>query len=81
MEFRELSSAISNHVINSEIIDSHTNFERNIYNFAVSTVPAHGLAALDARESAGIVIETVSPEGTFCDTVQIPSSVGDMELI
>ena len=27
------------------------------------------------------VIETVSPEGTFCDTVQIPSSVGDMELI
>ena len=25
--------------------------------------------------------ETVSPEGTFCDTVQIPSSVGDMELI
>ena len=28
-----------------------------------------------------IAIETVSPEGTFCDTVQIPSSVGDMELI
>ena len=27
------------------------------------------------------IIETVSPEGTFCDTVQIPSSVGDMELI
>ena len=26
-------------------------------------------------------IETVSPEGTFCDTAQIPSSVGDMELI
>ena len=25
--------------------------------------------------------ETISPEGTFCDTVQIPSSVGDMELI
>ena len=25
-------------------------------------------------------IETVSPEGTFCDTVQVPSSVGDMEL-
>ena len=25
--------------------------------------------------------ETVSPEGTFFDTVQIPSSVGDMELI
>ena len=28
-----------------------------------------------------IPIETVSPEGTFCDTVQIPFSVGDMELI
>ena len=25
-------------------------------------------------------IETVSPEGAFCDTVQVPSSVGDMEL-
>ena len=27
------------------------------------------------------VIETVSLEGTFCDTVQIPSAVGDMQLI
>ena len=26
-------------------------------------------------------IETVSPEGTFCDTVQFPSGAGDMELI
>ena len=26
------------------------------------------------------VIETVSPEGTFCDTVQVPSSAGDMGL-
>ena len=25
-------------------------------------------------------IETVSPEGTFCDTVQVPSSADDMEL-
>ena len=25
--------------------------------------------------------ETVSPEGTFCDTVQVPSRGGDMELI
>ena len=25
-------------------------------------------------------IETVSPEGTFCDTVQVPSSASDMEL-
>ena len=28
-----------------------------------------------------IAIETVSPEGTFCDTVQVPSRGGDMELI
>ena len=27
------------------------------------------------------VIETVSQEGTFCDTVQVPSNGGDMELI
>ena len=26
-------------------------------------------------------IETVSPEGTFCDTVQVPSGADDMELI
>ena len=26
-------------------------------------------------------IETVSPEGTFYDTVQFPSGVGDMQLI
>ena len=26
-------------------------------------------------------IETVSPEGTFCDTVQVPSRGGDMVLI
>ena len=26
-------------------------------------------------------IETVSPEGTFCDTVQVPSRGGDMESI
>ena len=26
-------------------------------------------------------IETVSPEGTFCDTVQAPSGDGDMQLI
>ena len=25
-------------------------------------------------------IEIVSPEGTFCDIVQVPSGVGDMEL-
>ena len=27
------------------------------------------------------LIETVSPEGTFCDTVQVPSRGDDMELI
>ena len=26
-------------------------------------------------------IETVSPEGTFCDTVQVPFDAGDMQLI
>ena len=25
-------------------------------------------------------IQTVSPEGTFCDTVQVPSGDGDMQL-
>ena len=38
------------------------------------------LGAISAISHVGF-IETVSPEGTFCDTVQIPSSVGDMELI
>ena len=32
-------------------------------------------------QSQTLVIETVSPEGTFCDTVQVPSGGGDMELI
>ena len=32
-------------------------------------------------ESDSSLLETVSPEGTFCDTVQVPSAVGDMELI
>ena len=27
------------------------------------------------------LIEIVSPECTFCDTVQVPSGVGDMQLI
>ena len=26
-------------------------------------------------------IETVSPEGTFCDTLQVPSGAGDMQPI
>ena len=28
-----------------------------------------------------ISIETVSPEGTFSDTVQVPSGAGNMQLI
>ena len=28
-----------------------------------------------------VAIETVSPEGTFCDTVQFPSGADDMQLI
>ena len=28
-----------------------------------------------------VLIETVSLEGTFCDTVQVPSDAEDMELI
>ena len=28
-----------------------------------------------------VTIETVSPEGIFCDTVQIPSGAVDMQLI
>ena len=27
------------------------------------------------------LIETVSPNGTFCDTIQVPSGAGDMQLI
>ena len=27
-----------------------------------------------------VSIETVNLEGTFCDTTQVPSSAGDMEL-
>ena len=30
--------------------------------------------------SPEMAIETVSLEGTFCDTVQAPSSAGDMKL-
>ena len=28
-----------------------------------------------------VSIEAVSPEGAFCNTVQVPSRGGDMELI
>ena len=28
-----------------------------------------------------VTVETVSPEGTFCDTLQVPSGAEDMQLI
>ena len=30
---------------------------------------------------SNVIIETVSPEGTFCDFVKYPSGVDDMQLI
>ena len=34
---------------------------------------------LTLRPYKGVLaIETVSPEGTFCDAVQVPSGAGDM---
>ena len=38
----------------------------------------HGIDPVNIKQ---FLIETVSPEGTFCDTVQVPSNGGDMELI
>ena len=32
-------------------------------------------------QSSNLRIEIVSPEGTFCDTVQVPSGANDMQLI
>ena len=31
--------------------------------------------------SSHLTIETVSPEGIFCDTVQVSSGAGDMQLM
>ena len=36
---------------------------------------------MTASQITSLTIETVSPEGTFCDTVQVPSGAGDMQLI
>ena len=38
------------------------------------------LYAYAVGRNACKVIETVSPEGSFCDTVQVPYSAGDIEL-
>ena len=40
----------------------------------------HNVTTPVTRRNYG-VIETVSPEGTFCDTIQVPSGAGDMELL
>ena len=44
-------------------------------------IGSHQQRTRSSRGSYEISIETVSPEGTFCDTVQVPSGDGDMELI
>ena len=45
--------------------------------FMVSSTTA-GWCSLNQAQA---FIETVSPEDTFCDTVQVPSGAGDMQLI
>ena len=74
------------------VIFSNDAFGRSI-RLRIPGISHHELCTLRHRSPGGpverglhesevpITIETVSPEGTFCDTVQIPSSVGDMELI
>ena len=41
---------------------------------------SHGFPWTHDVEVASGWIETVSPEGTFCDTVEVPSGAGDMQL-
>ena len=40
-----------------------------------------GFPAQRASSTENVSIETVRPGGTFCDTVQVPSGAGDMQLI
>ena len=48
----------------------------------LSLLEALYLKEVSPKEMPNYVhIETASPEGTFCDTVQVPSRGGDMELI
>ena len=42
-----------------KIIDSQRNFDGNMSEFVVSTVPADGLAPLGARPSAGTVMTNI----------------------
>ena len=44
-----------------------------------NAIPANRLRK--KTEQQAYTIETVSPEGTFYDTVQLPSVAGDMQLI
>ena len=39
------------------------------------------LKLIHVNKRGHLTIETVSPEGTFCDTVQVPSGAVDMQLI
>ena len=48
------------------------------HNFAHSTTAVQNW---DLSLDYELIIETVSLEGTFCDTVQVPSGADDMQLI
>ena len=43
--------------------------------------PAQRAKPTDSADGSASPVETVSPEGTFCDTVQVPSGAADMQLI
>ena len=47
----------------------------------IETGPSILGRATSEKANIGQAIKAVSPEGTFCDTVQVPSGVGDMQLI
>ena len=51
------------------------------FKFHSKTCIDHIFIKSDSNTHLTSCIETVSPEGTFCDTVQVPSNGGDMELI
>ena len=47
---------------------------------AVRPEPARRISGINTLVSIPVLIETVSPEGTFYDTVQVPSGAVDMQL-
>ena len=75
--------------IHVNISESHMYFAGSIfYPRRYASLLVLGFISILARVSrwmsvvkSMVNIETVSPEGTFCDTVQVPSGAGDMELI